>query len=311
MKALFKYFNSFIAAEPNSIDVLICDEAHRIRQTSANRYTPATKRTGRLQVDELISVARVPVFLLDEHQVVRPGEIGTVEAIEAAASARGLRVHTISLEGQFRGGGSAAYEEWVLQLLGLDGGGPQRWTGDDRFDVLVADSPMEMEAILRLKHEEGFSARMAAGFCWQWSDPRDDGTLVPDVQIDQVWARPWNAKSERAVGGAPGRSFWATDPAGFEQVGCIYTAQGFEYDWSGVIIGPDLLARDGKMVSVREANRDPAFRNRNAVSDHEFDVLVRQVYKVLLTRGMRGTVLYATDHQTRRLLYELVEGGPD
>jgi hypothetical protein len=81
--------------------VLICDEAHRIRQTSANRFTPATKRTGRLQVDELISVARVPVFLLDEHQVVRPGEIGTVEAIEAAASARGLRVHTISYEGQF------------------------------------------------------------------------------------------------------------------------------------------------------------------------------------------------------------------
>jgi hypothetical protein len=310
LKALFKYFNSFIAAEPNSIDVLICDEAHRIRQTSANRFTPATKRTGRLQVDELISVARVPVFLLDEHQVVRPGEIGTVEAIEAAASARGLPVHTISLEGQFRCGGSAAYEEWVLQLLGLDGGGPQPWKGDDRFEVLVADSPMEMEAILRLKHEEGFSARMAAGFCWTWSDPRDDGTLVPDVRIDQVWARPWNAKSERAVGGAPGRSFCATDPAGFDQVGCVYTAQGFEYDWSGVIIGPDLVARDGKMVSVREANRDPAFRNRNAVSDHEFDVLVRQVYKVLLTRGMRGTVLYATDQETRRLLGELVEGGP-
>jgi len=107
LKALFKYFNSFIAAEPNSIDVLICDEAHRIRHTSANRFTPATNRTGRLQVDELISVAPVPVFLLDEHQVVRSGEIGTAEAIEAAASARGLRVHTISLEGQFRCGGSS------------------------------------------------------------------------------------------------------------------------------------------------------------------------------------------------------------
>jgi hypothetical protein len=76
LKAPFKYFNSFIAAEPNSIDVLLCDEAHRIRHTSANRFTPAAKRTGRLQVDELISVARVPVFLLDEHQVMRPGESG-------------------------------------------------------------------------------------------------------------------------------------------------------------------------------------------------------------------------------------------
>lgn len=149
---------------------------------------------------------------------------------------------------------------------------------------------------------------MAAGFCWPWSDPRDDGTLVPDVRIDYAWARPWNAKSERSVGGAPGRSFWATDPAGFDQVGCVYTAQGFEYDWAGVIIGPDLVARDGRMVTVREANRDPAFRSRKSVTDEEFDVLVRQVYKVLLTRGMRGTVLYATDAKTRTLLAELVEG---
>jgi uncharacterized protein len=174
---------------------------------------------------------------------------------------------------------------------------------------MVAQSPMEMEAILRQKHQGGYTARMAAGFCWPWSDPRDDSSLIPDVTIDYSWSRPWNVKSERAVGGAPGRSFWATDPAGFEQVGCVYTAQGFEYDWSGVIIGPDLVARDGRMVAVREANRDPAFRSRTSVTDNEFDVLVRQVYKVLLTRGMRGTVLYATDDKTRDLLGALVEGG--
>lgn len=308
LKGLFKYFNSFMEANPNGLDVLICDEAHRIRETSVNRFTPAAKRTGRAQVDELIAAARVPVFLLDEHQTVRPGEQGTVESIQAAAAARRLRAHIVPLEGQFRCGGSAVYEQWVLQLLGLEDGGPRPWKGDDRFELMVAESPMEMEAILRNKHEEGYSARMAAGFCWPWSDPREDGSLVPDVRVDYTWARPWNVKSERAVGGAPGRSFWATEPAGFDQVGCIYTAQGFEYDWSGVIIGPDLVARDGRMVTVRERNRDPAFRNKKAVSDAEFDALVRQVYKVLLTRGMRGTVLYATDEPTRRLLGDLVEG---
>jgi hypothetical protein len=121
--------------------------------------------------------------LLDEHQVVRPGEIGTVEAIEAAASARGLRVHTISLKGQCRCGGSAAYEEWVLQLLGLDGGGPQPWKGDDRFEVLVADSPMEMEAILRQKHDEGFSARNGGGLLLAVERParrRHAGARCPD-----------------------------------------------------------------------------------------------------------------------------------
>src|SRR5690606_31773435 len=109
LKGMFKYFNSFMDADQNAIEVLICDEAHRIRETSANRFTPAAQRTGRRQIDELLSAARVPVFLLDEHQVVRPGELGTVETIQAAAAARAARVHTVPLEGQFRCGGSAAY----------------------------------------------------------------------------------------------------------------------------------------------------------------------------------------------------------
>jgi hypothetical protein len=306
LKNLFKYFNSFIDVPANSFDVLIADEAHRIRETSANRFTRAVQRTGRPQVDELISVARVPVFLLDEYQVVKPGEIGTIEAILDAARERGLTVRQVGLDGQFRCGGSAAYERWVARLLGLTDDVPAPWEGDERFEVLVADSPWELESILATKRDDGYSARISAGYCWPWSDPRSDGSLVADVHVDD-WARPWNVKSERAVGRAPGRSYWATDPAGFGQIGCIYTAQGFEYDWSGVIIGPDLVAQNGQLVSVRKGNRDPAFRNHNTVSDADFDRLVRHVYKVLLTRGMVGTVLFSTDARTRDMLFDLVE----
>lgn len=99
----------------------------------------------------------------------------------------------------------------------------------------------------------------------------------------------------------------ATDPAGFGQVGCVYTAQGFEYDWNGVIIGPDLVWRQNRWVSVRNANKDPDFRNRVKVSDREFDHLIRNVYKVLLTRGMHGTFLYSTDQETRTFLHGLVD----
>jgi uncharacterized protein len=306
LKNLFKYFNGFIDVPANSFDVLIADEAHRIRETSANRFTRAVQRTGRPQVDELISVARVPVFLLDEYQVVKPGEIGTIEAILDAARERGLTVRQVGLEGQFRCGGSAAYERWVARLLGLTDDVPTPWEGDERFEVLVADSPWELESILATKRDDGYSARISAGYCWPWSDPRSDGSLVADVHVDD-WARPWNVKSERAVGRAPGRSYWATDPAGFGQIGCIYTAQGFEYDWSGVIIGPDLVGQNGQLVSVRKGNRDPAFRNHNTVSDADFDRLVRHVYKVLLTRGMVGTVLFSTDARTRDMLFDLVE----
>ena len=161
-----------------------------------------------------------------------------------------------------------------------------------------------MEAILEAKMADGYGARMAAGYCWPWSDPRSDGSLVPDVQIDG-WARPWNLKGDRAVGEAPPAPLWAHDPRGFGQVGCVYTAQGFEYDWSGVILGPDLVWREGRFVSRRDENRDPDFRNRTRVSDADFDRLVRNVYKVLLTRGMVGTVIYSTDDETGEALRRL------
>jgi uncharacterized protein len=302
---LFKYFNNFMDAERNGLEVLILDEAHRIRETSVDRYTKAQFRTGRPQIDELISAARVPVFLLDEHQVVRPGELGTVADIAAHAQGLGLAVQQISLDDQFRCGGSEAYMYWVHRLMGLVPGGPLAWTGDPDFAVQAADTPHEMQHVLQLKLDAGYGARMSAGFCWPWSDPRPDGSLVPDVVIGD-WSRPWNLRGDRAVGGAPPSALWATDPAGFGQVGCVYTAQGFEYDWNGVVLGPDLVWRHGGWVAVRGANADPNLRSRSSIPDHDFDRLVRNVYKVLLTRGMIGTVIYSTDEETRAMLRSLL-----
>jgi hypothetical protein len=303
--ALFRYFNQFMDAEPNSLDVLIADEAHRLRETSANRWTRAELRTDKRQVDELIDAARVPVFLLDQNQVVRPGEMGTIEDIEKHARERGLDVHRVDLNAQYRSGGSAQYVEWVERLLGLTPGGPVPWDGDDRFEVRTAPSPSAMEQALADKLATHQNARMAAGYCWPWSDPRPDGSLVQDVQIGD-WARPWNLKGDRSVGDAPPAALWASDDRGFGQVGCVYTAQGFEYEWNGVLLGPDLVRRGDRWLAVRSANRDPDFRSLKRVSDEDFDVLVRNVYKVLLTRGMVGTLIYSVDPETRQKLAELV-----
>ncbi len=302
VKQLFGYFNQFAVDEPNSLDVLILDEAHRIRESSNHRFTKRTHRSTKPQIQELIDVARVPVFLLDEHQVVRPGEIGTVAAIREAAQQRGLEIHEVELDAQFRSGGSRLYEEWVVRLLGLADGGPVDWTGDDNYTLLVVDSPEELETVLAQRLQQGYGARMAAGFCWPWSDAVRGEPLAPDVRIGQ-WARPWNNKEERRHEGAPARSLWATDDGGFEQVGCVYTAQGFEYDWSGVILGPDLVWREGLFVADVTASCDPAFRGKNAA---DFDTFVRNVYKVLLTRGMVGTAVYSTDKATREMLRGLV-----
>lgn len=306
VKSMFKYFNSFMDAEPNDLDVLILDEAHRVRETSVNRWTKTALRTSRPQLDELFAAARVPVFLLDEDQVVRPGEQGTVEDIEKYAADQGIDIQRISLDDQFRCGGSQAYVEWVQRLLGLHPGGPIPWAGDPHFDVQVVDSPFELEHVMEQQRAEEFGARITAGYCWKWSDPDKDGTLVNDVVLGD-WSKPWNLKGDRSVGGAPAAAFWASDPAGFGQVGCVYTAQGFEYDYAGVIIGRDLVWRGDRWVADRNENKDPDFRNTKTVGNDRFDELVRNVYKVLLTRGMQGVVIYSPDRETRQFLKTLVE----
>ncbi|MEU3851638.1 DUF2075 domain-containing protein [Streptomyces sp. NPDC029554] len=304
VQELFKYFNSFMTTEKNSLDVLICDEAHRIRETSANRYTPAAHRTGRRQIDELLDVAKVPVFLLDEHQVVRPGEMGRVDDIKDAAARRGLTCHVVPLDSQFRCGGSEAYLRWVVRLLGLEAGGPVVWDPDDRMRLVIVESPQEMESFLDGRRAQGYGARMSAGYCWPWSpEPKPGEPLPADVRIGD-WARPWNLRGDRSVSGAPPSALWATDPAGFGQIGCVYTAQGFEYDWSGVIIGPDLVWRGDRWVTDRTASKDPVFKR--STPDADVDRLIRNTYKVLLTRGMVGTVVHSTDAETQDKLRELV-----
>jgi DUF2075 family protein len=110
------------------------------------------------------------------------------------------------------------------------------------------------------------------------------------------------------VGDAPPRALWATSPGGFGQVGCVYTAQGLEFDWTGVIIGKDLVARGGRLVPDRERNMDPELGQRKirTLPEEEFRRLLRNIYKVLLTRSLRGVVVYADDTETRALLRTLI-----
>ena len=297
---LFRYFNSFSDTEPDTLDVLICDEAHRIRESSNNRFTPRAKRSKVPQVQELIEVARVPVFLLDENQVVRPYEIGTVDAIETAAADHAQRTINVQLDGQFRCMGSEAYIAWVARLLGIADGGPVEWDpGADDYELVVASSPADAERWLAEHQSEEQSARLAAGFCWPWSDPTSDGTLIEDIVIGD-WRRPWNAKPNKRVKDAPAADYWASDPRGFGQVGCIYTAQGFEYDYGGVIMGRDFVWREGWEADSNE-HEDTVVKRAPNLGE-----LVRNVYKVLLTRSLRGGVVYSMDEQTQALLERVI-----
>ena len=298
----FSYFNSFGSVDPDSIDVLICDEAHRIRETSANRFTKQEARTDKKQIDELIDAAKISVFFIDDRQVVRPGEAGSTNLIRSVALARGCRVIERELEAQFRCGGSDAYLRWIDNTLDLQRGEPAIWDDTEGFDIEIVDNIRELDGAIRTYAEDGYSSRLVAGFCWPWSKPLADGTLVNDVKVGD-WSMPWNAKSDaRLAPGIPKSNFWASDDRGLEQVGCVYTAQGFEFEYVGVIWGRDLVyrARQG-WVGQPEYSRDSMVLKARKDPDH-FTNLVKNTYRVLLSRGMRGCVIHVEDDETRNFL---------
>jgi len=177
------------------------------------------------------------------------------------------------------------------------------WLSDGKFELRVAESITELEHYLERRQEDKYSSRMTAGFCWPWSDPVDD-TLVNDVVVGD-WTRPWNLKPEKRVKGIPSASLWASDPGGFGQVGCIHSAQGFEYDFNGVIFGPDLVWRNGQWLDQSSESQDGIVKRAE-----NFGELARHTYRVLLTRGLIGCILYSTDSETNDFLARMVKG-PD
>ena len=307
----FKYFNSYLNAEENEIDVLVCDEAHRIREHSWDRWTRQKSRDPeRLQIDELLSVAKVSVFFLDDMQSVRRNEIGRSIDIENAAREFEAKLHTYDLEIQFRCGGSDGFVRWIENTFGIRRTANPLWTGDERFEFRIVDSPEELDRLVRGKAAAGDSARLVAGYCWEWSDPRPDGTLEEDVRIGP-WSRPWNAKPDagRLARGIPKSHLWASEPCGLDQVGCIYTAQGFEFDYVGVIFGTDLVYRRGiGWIGQKDASQDGGLKR--GTESNAFTALVKNAYRVLLTRGLKGCFVFFRDEETRHFVEGRIESYP-
>jgi uncharacterized protein len=297
---MFKFFNSYLNAEDDTLDVLVCDEAHRIRKFSWDRFRKKDAvDPDRPQIDELLSVARVGVFFIDDMQAVKRDEIGNSDDIERLAETHGAEVNEFELEAQFRCGGSDGFVRWIESTLGIRRTATALWTGDANFDFDIVDSPEDLDALIRSRAEEGHSARLVAGYCWPWSEPRDDGTLAPDVEVDG-WSRPWNARPNVTglAEGIPKSHYWASEPGGIDQVGCIYTAQGFEFDYAGVVFGNDLVYRPREgWIGRRKYSYDGGLKR--GTSEEDFTRLVKNTYRVLLSRGLKGCYVYFTDEKTR------------
>jgi DUF2075 family protein len=284
----------------------VLDEAHRIRESSKDRFTRAEDWSGMPQVDELIHASRVTVFFIDDRQIVRPGEVGSSDLIRKAAAKANANLLEFELDAQFRCSGSDGYINWIDNTLDIHRTANVLWKKDDSYEFRVVDSVHELEAQIREKAQGGDSARLVAGFCWPWSDPRPDGTLVDDVVVGD-WTMPWNARPEggRLAAGIPKSNFWASEAGGLNQVGCVYTAQGFEFDYVGVVFGLDLRYDwdTNEWVSDKKHSHDSVVKK----SGDQFLDLVKNTYRVLLSRGIKGCYVHFMDEGTRRFFQSRME----
>lgn len=303
----FKYFHNYATAQPNEMDVLILDESHRIRATSVGRFTRKDARSGLPQIEEIMRAAKVCVFFIDDFQGIKPDEVGSSSLIRATAQKMGCELKEYELEAQFRCSGSDAFVNWIDNTLDIRKTANILWKSAEPFDFKIFGSPKELEDAIRAKAADGASARMTAGFCWPWSDPNDDGTLVNDVKVGD-YVRPWNARPDarRLARGIPKAPLWAHEPGGIDQVGCIYTAQGFEFDYVGVIIGKDLIYDPTKAAwaGVPQESADTTVRRGR----DKFIDLVKRTYRVLLSRGLKGCYVHFMDENTKNFFMSRIEG---
>ncbi|MDR3459998.1 MAG: DUF2075 domain-containing protein [Verrucomicrobiae bacterium] len=286
-------------------DVLIVDEAHRLKD-KAYRYL------GKSMVDDMVRAARISVFFIDETQRVSWNDTGSVATIKAAANKYKAEFHPpIKLTAQFRCNGSSGYVNWLDDVLQIRPTGNFENWGDGQYEFKIFDAAAELYANLKQKNQNN-KARLIAGYSWAWPKlGRQRGTTAKHVQAGNL-SLPWNYAGEN----------WATSKDGIEQVGCVHTSQGVEFHWMGVLIGEDLIYRDGKIIGVPEkrAKTDQSLRGwksdfdraeADAVKEQvvldKVQLIIKSTYKVLLSRGSKGCFVWCADPALRNYLKQRLQ----
>lgn len=286
---LFSGSGAFVNTEPDSYDTLIVDEAHRLNEKSG-----LYRNLGDNQVRELIRSARCTVFFVDDDQRVTLLDIGHTEELRRHARELGAEITELTLSSQFRCNGSDGYLAWLDNTLDIRETANTTLDRDD-YDFRVFDNPADMHALIELKNKANNRSRVVAGYCWTWPSKRDPQAW--DIELPSYgYRRRWNLDKDG--------SLWIVTPGSVEQVGCIHTCQGLELDYVGVIIGPDLAYRDGRIVTdaTRRAPSDQSVKGLKAMLKADpsnakalADAIIKNTYRTLMTRGLKGCYVYCVD----------------
>lgn len=293
---LFKGSGGYMSLEPNTFDALIVDEAHRLNEKSG-----LYSNLGENQVKEIINAAAFSIFFLDEDQKVTLKDIGDSQEIRKWAKQLNAQVHEDELVSQFRCNGSDGYIAWLDNTLQI------RETANETleevaYDFKVFDSPTEMRQAIFEKNQVNNKSRLVAGYCWNWISDKKPQSY--DINIDDFdFHARWNLKSDG--------SLWLIAKESVNEIGCIHTCQGLELDYVGVIIGPDIIYRDGKIITdpSKRATTDKSIFGWKRLTEAEplegqvvLDQIIKNTYRTLMTRGMKGCYVYCCDKELAEYL---------
>ena len=296
---MFKGSGSYVDVDSNIIDTVLCDEAHRLNEKSG-----LFNNLGENQIKEIIHASRCSVFFIDESQRVTLKDIGNINEIKKRARELGSAVTELELVSQFRCNGSNGYLAWLDDTLEI------RQTAntdmnDIDYDIQILDTPNRVRELIIEKNKEANKARILAGYCWDWIKEGKGKTDVHDIVIGD-FGMSWNLDNTQT---------FAIDPNSVNEIGCIHTSQGLEFDYVGVIIGDDMRYENGHIITefTKRAKTDQSLKGIKALYKKdpekalkEADEIIKNTYRTLMTRGMKGCYVYCTDSKLAEYLKQSI-----
>ena len=287
---LFKGSGSFVESAENEFDVLIVDEAHRLNAKSG-RF----QNLGENQIKEIIKASKFSIFFIDESQKVTLKDIGSIEEIQKYITNANAESTIMELESQFRCNGSDGYIAWLDDVLDI------RKTANSNgfdldYDIRICDTPTEVKDLIFEKNKIKNKARLLAGYCWNWIADGKNKSNVYDITIPEYnFAMSWNLGNSQT---------WAIDSESINEIGCIHTAQGLEFDYVGVIIGDDLRYEKNQIITdvTKRAKTDQSIKGIKTMNVKNpekakkiADEIIKNTYRTLMTRGQKGCYIYCTN----------------
>ena len=297
---MFKGSGAYTDVGRNMIHTLLVDEAHRLNEKSG-----IFRNLGENQIKECIHAAGCSVFFIDESQRVTMEDIGSVEEIMKWAAFEDSEVIEMELVSQFRCNGSDGYLAWVDDLLEIRQTANYNLEGMD-YEVVLCDSPEEVRNIIIEKNRAANRARILAGYCWNWPKDTRKDTNYHDIRIGD-FGISWNLDDGQA---------FAISESSVNEAGCIHTTQGLEFDYVGVIMGDDIRYENNHVVTdyTKRASTDQSikgikslFKENPEAAKKKADEIIKNTYRTLMTRGMKGCYIYCTDPGMREYIRRRIE----